>query len=135
MRLDVDHFKAINDEYGHLCGDLVLQKLAEVIRANLRHADFCGRLGGEEFAVILPETDEAGAVEFAERLRNAIATTSVTLPARGALHFTASIGATTFDAGDGSVAAIVDRADRAMYQAKRAGRNRVQLDKASAAHH
>lgn len=126
LLLDVDHFKAINDEYGHHGGDLALQALAQVIRSTLRSVDVAGRLGGEEFCVLLPETGMDMAIEVAERLRKEVAATEVSLPGRGTLHFTISVGISSIDASDPDFASIVERADQAMYHAKRSGRNQVQ---------
>ncbi|MGE5624099.1 MAG: two-component regulator propeller domain-containing protein [Bacillota bacterium] len=122
--LDADHFKAINDTYGHDTGDRALRLLAAACRESLRHLDVIGRYGGEEFVVLLPETPAALAFETAERLRKRIEELSI--PARGQdIRLTVSIGVATADASIESVAALVNQADRALYEAKRSGRNRV----------
>lgn len=125
LMLDLDHFKAINDLHGHLVGDLVLQKLVQVCTQALRSEDTIGRLGGEEFAILLPETGREMALEVADRLCSKIAATPVPLDGEPPIHFTASIGLATLTADDFSVSAMLERADRALYKAKRRGRNRV----------
>ena len=123
---DVDRFKSINDTHGHATGDRVLVELGRTVRSALRDADLAGRLGGEEFGVLLPDADEDLARAVAERLRAAVAAAVVPLDGAGELRFTVSIGAATLDPGDADGAALLARADAAMYEAKRAGRNRVQ---------
>jgi diguanylate cyclase (GGDEF)-like protein len=125
LMLDVDHFKSINDEYGHQAGDAVLQELGHRIREMLRDVDIAGRLGGEEFAIVLPDTAQARAMDVAERLRKAVAQAPVRLPDGAVLHFTASIGVSTAEPGDRGIDAIIARADGALYHAKRSGRNTV----------
>jgi diguanylate cyclase (GGDEF)-like protein len=125
LMLDLDHFKAINDSHGHLVGDLVLQKVVQVCTAALRSEDTIGRLGGEEFAILLPETGRDKAMEVAERLCAGLAATEVPLDGEPAIRFTVSIGVATLTADDFSVSAMLDRADHALYKAKRRGRNRV----------
>jgi diguanylate cyclase (GGDEF)-like protein/PAS domain S-box-containing protein len=124
---DVDRFKAINDTHGHPVGDRVLAELARGVRAMLREVDVAGRLGGEEFAVLLPDADEAMAAGIAERLRGVIAGIAVPLAGGGTLRFTASIGVARLEPSDPDFATLLARADQAMYRAKRAGRNRVEL--------
>ena len=126
VSLDVDHFKRVNDTYGHAGGDQVLVALGDLLRTALRAGDLAGRIGGEEFLTILPDTDPDGAVIAAERLRTRIAAQRLTLPA-GELSFTSSLGVASLK-GPGclrSAAALVERADAALYEAKRGGRNRV----------
>jgi diguanylate cyclase (GGDEF)-like protein/PAS domain S-box-containing protein len=123
--LDLDHFKSINDRYGHQAGDRVLQNLVQVCRATLREEDAIGRLGGEEFAVLLPETGRERALEVAERLCQAVVASSVPMEQKPPLHFTASIGVATLAIEDSNIDMLLDRADRALYEAKSAGRNRV----------
>lgn len=125
LMLDLDHFKAINDQHGHPVGDLVLQRLVQVCQATLRAEDAVGRLGGEEFAILLPETDSKKALEVAERLCRAVAATEVRRNGINPLHFTTSIGATTLKPEDNDIGAVFDRADKALYRAKDGGRNRV----------
>lgn len=121
---DVDHFKQVNDRFGHNMGDEVLVQVARALHASLRQVDLVGRWGGEEFLVILPETELTGARIVGERLRKAVEA----LPAfaDGPEKITCSVGMAVFD-GDTSTAAFVDRADQALYRAKRAGRNRCEL--------
>lgn len=125
LMLDVDHFKSVNDTYGHHVGDLVLQKLSEVCVHTLRGIDILGRLGGEEFAILLPETKSEQALEAAERLRLAVAGAAVPLEHGGSIHLTVSIGVAMFVATDVRVEDLLKRADTALYAAKNAGRNRV----------
>jgi len=121
---DLDHFKAINDTLGHGAGDLVLKGVGERIRQNLRTTDIAGRIGGEEFLLILPETDLEGATFLAERLRAAIAEPPFHLPS-GPLAVTASLGVAELMVRDRDGGALLARADTALYDAKRGGRNRV----------
>ncbi|GBG14148.1 uncharacterized protein NMK_1708 [Novimethylophilus kurashikiensis] len=123
--LDVDHFKLINDTYGHKIGDLVLQHLANICKTTLRDLDVIGRIGGEEFAVLLPETGSDAAEDAAERLRRALADTRVTLPGDKTLSFTVSMGVVTLEGKGASVDTLLNQADQALYLAKNAGRNRV----------
>lgn len=124
LMLDLDRFKSVNDRYGHPVGDLALKKVAEVCRKELRKEDAVGRLGGEEFAILLPETDTQGAMEIGERVRQAVATSEIPLEDEPPLRVTTSIGATVLRPED-DVAALLGRADKALYAAKEAGRNRV----------
>jgi diguanylate cyclase (GGDEF)-like protein len=126
LMLDIDHFKNVNDTHGHAVGDEVLKVLPGVVTPLLRKLDFMGRLGGEEFAVILVETDADAAVVVAERVRKAIYAAEVR--ALGVhLHFTVSIGCTEICANDPAedLKAALERADEALYKAKESGRNRV----------
>ncbi len=123
--LDLDHFKAVNDQHGHSVGDQVLQKLGSIFMETLREIDIPGRLGGEEFAVLLPETDADRAMDVAERLRSVIADTPIHLDSGRVLHFTASIGIATLNGRKTSIGALLSMADKALYQAKQSGRNKV----------
>jgi diguanylate cyclase (GGDEF)-like protein len=125
LMLDLDHFKEINDLHGHPVGDLVLQELVRACQTALRREDTIGRLGGEEFAILLPETGRDKALEVGVRLRNGLATAEVPLNGKPSIRFTASIGVTTITQEDISVGTLLGRADHALYEAKRAGRNRV----------
>jgi diguanylate cyclase (GGDEF)-like protein len=125
LALDVDHFKRINDTYGHDAGDVVLRRVAETCRRALRRNDRMGRTGGEEFLVVLPDTNARIAAEVAERLRAAVEQTDFSDVEAG-LRITVSIGATEWSAGD-DFTAIVRRADDSLYRAKESGRNRVEL--------
>jgi diguanylate cyclase (GGDEF)-like protein len=121
---DVDHFKQVNDRFGHNVGDHVLVQVGRVLQTTLREVDLVGRWGGEEFLVVLPDTDHAGARVVGERLRAGIEG----LPAfsGGPERVTASVGLASFDATD-STAGFIDRADQALYKAKKAGRNRCEV--------
>jgi diguanylate cyclase (GGDEF)-like protein len=121
VMLDIDHFKRVNDTYGHDAGDAALRFLADVLRDELRGVDTAARYGGEEFAVILPQANLEGALIVAERLRARIESTEI--PEIG--HITASIGVATFPLHANSRAQLVSTADHALYEAKRDGRNRV----------
>lgn len=127
LMLDLDHFKVVNDEHGHHVGDLVLQKLVEVCTAILREADVVGRLGGEEFAVLLPETGAMDALEAGERVRAAVANAVVPLENGTPLRVTTSVGVATLSPDIADIETLLARADGALYAAKHAGRNRVML--------
>ena len=121
--LDVDHFKRVNDTYGHAAGDEVLKAVAATCQSNLRASDLFGRLGGEEFAVILPHVDAKGAVAAAEKLRAAIAAQTIHGDF-GSLAVTASFGTSTLSTKTRDSGTLLSQADAAMYLAKAAGRNR-----------
>ncbi|MGH9803919.1 MAG: diguanylate cyclase [Candidatus Acidiferrales bacterium] len=123
--LDLDHFKSFNDAFGHLAGDRLLRAFAAALMRPMRQSALAARWGGEEFLVILPETDSEGALRVAERLRAAIA--QVRLEETPATPVTVSIGAAVFPQHGGDEAEILSAADRALYRAKRAGRDRVEL--------
>jgi diguanylate cyclase (GGDEF)-like protein len=128
LALDIDHFKAINDRFGHAGGDTALKAFAGVCREALRECDILGRIGGEEFAVALPNTGLDGACTIAERLRALVERLAIPHPGAEPLHFTVSIGVASCTYGDGpapEVADLLARADKALYCAKEAGRNRV----------
>jgi diguanylate cyclase (GGDEF)-like protein len=124
--IDIDHFKQFNDRFGHQAGDLLLERLGEIMRASVRRVDTAARYGGDEFAVMLVETDIAEAVAFAERLRAAVAAARLAPSAAREGVVTVSIGVATGSAKDASPKMLVAKADQALYQAKAAGRNRVQ---------
>jgi diguanylate cyclase (GGDEF)-like protein len=124
LMFDIDNFKSVNDRFGHDVGDRVIINIARVCEAELRAADIVGRLGGEEFAILLPETALAGALVFAERLRAAVAASPICLGDQE-LRTTISIGVSEKTADDLSVAELLKRADLALYQSKRSGRNCV----------
>ena len=128
LMLDLDLFKNVNDRYGHRVGDLTLQKVVEVCGQILREVDVIGRLGGEEFGIMLPETDAEQAMQVADRVRQAIAVASVDLPQGGSVGVTTSIGVATYTDADTGVDGVLSRADRALYQAKRLGRDRVSAE-------
>lgn len=127
LMLDLDHFKQINDAYGHAAGDVVLQHFGTILAGGLRHEDSAGRIGGEEFAILLPATDTEAALAFAERLRGLVAAARISWMGMP-LQITVSIGITALRAGDSDPGAALARSDRALYEAKHAGRNRVLVD-------
>lgn len=122
--LDIDHFKKINDTYGHSAGDRVLAQFADQIGQTIRVQDVFARLGGEEFGLILPDASLSQAVETGERLRRIVERTPFHTDA-GPIKITVSMGAATVNSGEASVEPALRRADEALYQAKHCGRNRV----------
>ncbi|NKQ10530.1 sensor domain-containing diguanylate cyclase [Pseudomonas sp. SST3] len=126
VMFDLDHFKKINDSYGHQAGDAVIQQTAELIRQNMRDADIAGRYGGEEFVVLLPDTESEGAVTFAERLRQSIEMHEVVHEGQ-TIRFTVSLGIADLSQPTSGYAQLIERADTALYQSKSAGRNQVSL--------
>lgn len=125
IMLDLDHFKAVNDTYGHPVGDRVLAAVAEVLRQSTRAVDVVGRLGGEEFAILMPDADAEAALQAAERVRKAVE--ALILDADGlCLVVTASFGVAVYVRADDTIHDLFTRADRALYRAKQAGRNRVE---------
>jgi two-component system cell cycle response regulator len=126
LLLDIDHFKRINDERGHLVGDAVLRQIGALVEASVRTVDIAARYGGEEFVLILPETSQDGGIIFAERLRESIERYPFDASAEEPLHLTASIGVATFPAPRvDSTEDLFARADEALYRAKSSGRNQV----------
>ena len=123
LMMDIDLFKAINDTHGHPAGDDVLCHVAEGVRTALRSGDFVARFGGEEFMALLPDTDLAGALTVAEKVRSSVAES--VHPAIG--QVTLSVGVTTTTMADPDMDVAIRRADSALYEAKRSGRNRVVL--------
>lgn len=128
MMIDVDHFKLINDKYGHAIGDAVLQGVVKRALESLRQSDSLGRLGGEEFAVILPETNLKAATDAAERLRQHMASRPI-VAEREAIPCTVSIGVAQLVGLDGSIDGLLGRSDEALYRAKNSGRNKVEVAK------
>lgn len=126
VMFDIDHFKKINDTYGHQTGDAVIQQTADVIRNSMRDADIAGRYGGEEFVVLLPDTDSEGAASVAERLRQAIEAHEVVYEGHS-IRFTVSLGIADLSQPTSGYAQLIERADSALYVSKSAGRNRVTL--------
>jgi diguanylate cyclase (GGDEF)-like protein len=120
--IDLDHFKQVNDSYGHLNGDAVLAELATLLTAAARESDVCARYGGEEFGIILHETTETGARTLAERIRAKVA--AATFP--GGLKLTISIGVAA-TAEPALFTSLMERADQALYAAKQNGRNQVRV--------
>lgn len=126
LMIDIDHFKVVNDEYGHLAGDEVLRHVASILREQMRQVDVVARYGGEEFIALLDETDNAAAQRVAERIRSKIAASHISY--QGTLiQVTVSIGVAEISGLDETREQLIDRADKAMYQAKQQGRNRVIL--------
>ena len=126
LMIDVDHFKHVNDQYGHPAGDEVLRSFAAACQAQLRKSDLLARWGGEEFAILLPETGAADCEQMAERLREAIAGLSVETSS-GPIQVTVSIGCALRQLETRDIFQLVARADQALYQAKQSGRNRVMM--------
>lgn len=124
LSIDADHFKRINDNYGHEAGDLVLQRIVSTLKGSLRRVDLVSRFGGEEFVVLLPETDAGKLRLVADKLLGVLAAVSVQTT-RGELRFTCSIGLAHRSADTRSLSQLLREADQALYQAKAAGRNRV----------
>jgi diguanylate cyclase (GGDEF)-like protein len=124
LMIDLDDFKRVNDNWGHIVGDQLLALIAAETRASLRDSDIIGRHGGEEFFILLPETDVRGARQVAERLRQLISSLSIDR-AGATVRITASIGVASYDANCANLEALLKRADQALYVAKAAGRNRV----------
>lgn len=124
IMFDLDHFKSINDTHGHLGGDAVLVQVSGIIKDALRDSDIAGRYGGEEFGIILPNTNAAGAKVVAERLRSTIESTPVPFE-KVQIPVTASLGIAEFDPTVADDEALIANADAALYQAKESGRNRV----------
>lgn len=122
--IDLDHFKKVNDTYGHACGDRVLREFARVCREIVRDGDAVGRLGGEEFAIVLPRTGLYEARQIAERIRETLERRVTSLPKGGTIRVTVSIGLALHREGE-ALDALMSRADGAMYEAKCLGRNRV----------
>lgn len=122
--IDIDHFKQINDRHGHAVGDLVLSTVGALLRARLRHSDLCGRLGGEEFAVLLPDTGPGAAMAVGEQLRSAIAALDIEAAGGQRVRLTASLGLAAGRQAD-DLQSLLLRADQAMYRAKADGRDQV----------
>ena len=131
MMLDIDFFKSINDNYGHDAGDDVLREFSLRIRKSIRNIDLACRYGGEEFVIVMPETDIAVAAMVAERIRRRIATEPFAIQeGMRLLDVTISIGIAALAGPADTAAAVLKRADTALYRAKRDGRNRVVPDAA-----
>ncbi|GAB3260924.1 sensor domain-containing diguanylate cyclase [Chitinimonas naiadis] len=125
LLLDIDHFKLVNDSYGHDAGDQVLRAFTDRLQTQLRETDVFGRIGGEEFAVLLLENDDALLREVAERLRNSLAATPILLADGSPLFVTVSIGSSHCRPEEMTLEVLLKQADQALYIAKRAGRNQV----------
>lgn len=126
IMLDIDHFKKVNDRYGHLTGDEVLEEIATLIRRNIRDTDIVGRYGGEEFIIILPKTTLSSAWVVAERIRSIIEKAELKDSAGNVFAITVSQGLAGWER-DEDAASLISRADEALYKAKEKGRNRVQI--------
>jgi len=122
--IDVDHFKAVNDTYGHDAGDFVIRTVAERLKRNTRDADLACRMGGEEFLLIMPDTPLSGAYQIGERIRSRIASEPF-IYRDGRIRVTASVGIATLEGENDTPEALLKRADNALYAAKRRGRNRI----------
>jgi diguanylate cyclase (GGDEF)-like protein len=126
LLLDIDHFKVINDTYGHAAGDSVLVSLANCLRARQRTSDWVARFGGEEFVILLPETPYQKALLAAEQIRQKLENLPVSVEGvTSPIHFTVSIGVSHYALGDGSIDSMLTRADLGLYTAKAEGKNRV----------
>ncbi len=128
IMIDADKFKNINDTYGHAMGDQILQELARHLRNNMRDVDIIGRYGGEEFAIILPNTDLESAAELAERIRASIDSQITVTRRKKHARFTISLGVAMMGQDTPTLEALLDKADRALYRAKEAGRNQVMVE-------
>ncbi|MEH6354863.1 MAG: diguanylate cyclase [Marinobacter sp.] len=126
VMFDIDHFKAVNDNFGHLAGDEAIRQTAATTRRHLRHSDSAGRYGGDEFAIILPETDIEGALAICERILSAISRETVTVEAHN-INFTVSIGIAPLTDSPLNYMAWLEQADQAMYAAKQGGRNQIAI--------
>jgi len=131
LMIDIDKFKMINDIYGHSIGDEVIKLMASKTENTLRKSDIFGRLGGEEFAAVLPNTSERGALKAAENIRFEIENSEYTTQKNEKIRFTVSIGVAILNSDDLDLESILHRADLALYEAKRSGRNKVVLFKES----
>jgi len=133
LMLDIDFFKLVNDTYGHQTGDIALKSVAQFMQKNLRDFDMCARIGGEEFVILLPQTNQDKAHEVAERIRLFIQNTPVQRPeikvplptGESSLQLTVSIGLSSLSSKEDSIDDLISKADKALYQAKHTGRNRV----------
>jgi diguanylate cyclase (GGDEF)-like protein len=124
LMLDVDHFKKVNDTYGHQTGDHVLTQLSAVMKDSLRSTDIISRIGGEEFAIILPETSLEKTIEFTERLLNTIRNTKINVEPDTSFNITVSIGVATVPPVSSGLDTVMKKADDALYKAKSEGRDR-----------
>ena len=123
LMIDIDHFKAVNDRYGHAVGDQAIVSIAAACRESTRSEDFAGRLGGEEFAILLPETSQAQAMILAERIRERVANHVLTAH-KAQFNVTISVGVAAATEGMSGLEALLGAADQALYRAKTEGRNR-----------
>jgi len=128
--IDIDYFKDFNDRYGHIVGDAILRELSRTIQENIRQIDLIGRYGGEEFSIILSQTDKDAAQFVAERIRLAIQDKRIRVYDEE-LKITVSIGISTYPYDGKGIERLIDKADSALYQAKQAGKNKVCAYKAA----
>ena len=131
--IDIDHFKQVNDEYGHAAGDKVLQVYAEKILSIFRHHDMIARYGGEEFAVLLPNTDLEGVMRALDKVKSNVPNVEIKMNGMSIPAPTFSAGVTEYRAPE-SPSQLIERADHALYRAKRLGRNRIEIEKKGQAH-
>ena len=124
IMLDLDHFKKVNDQHGHLAGDLILKTVSDAILSKIRKGDYLARYGGEEFVLVLPDTKRPRAMELAERLKQVIRNLEVKIPDGGAVKITASFGVASLR-NNSDRDSLLEEADTMLYQAKTAGRDRV----------
>jgi diguanylate cyclase (GGDEF)-like protein len=124
IMFDLDHFKGVNDQFGHLVGDLVLRKVAEAIQLKIRKGDYLSRYGGEEFVLVLPDTKRTRAMELAERLKQVVHSLRVKTPEGDTVKITSSFGVASLRKDDDRQG-LIKKADDMLYKAKAAGRNRV----------
>ncbi len=129
---DLDHFKLVNDRYGHPIGDVVLQRVASTVMAAVRDGDLVARIGGEEFAVLITDQSSEQAISLARRLVRAVSSDSIAIPSGPVLHVTISMGIASHQPGENQ-ATLIERADQALYAAKRGGRNRLMIADPAAA--
>ncbi|KMS93892.1 hypothetical protein BVRB_026870, partial [Beta vulgaris subsp. vulgaris] len=127
--IDIDFFKRVNDTYGHSVGDDVIQSVGQIVQTEARTIDKVARFGGEEFVVLMRETEKEGPAVLAERIREKIAGQLIDHPEHGTIHVTVSIGASMAVETDRDIEDVIERADRALYDAKATGRNRVVVDR------
>jgi diguanylate cyclase (GGDEF)-like protein len=124
---DLDHFKMVNDTYGHAAGDIVLKAVAETAKSLLRPSDFIARIGGEEFTLLLPRTNMQGAATISDRIRESLMALNIVY-AEFRIPVTASFGVTLLDESENDITEAMNRADTALYRAKRDGRNMVRIE-------
>lgn len=125
LAFDLDHFKSVNDTYGHAVGDIVLAHAARVLRDMARETDIVARLGGEEFVTVMPGASEEQALAVAERIRSFLANEPIMTPGGQSLRITTSVGLASANSGDVDIHTVLQRADKALYEAKKTGRNRI----------
>jgi len=133
MIADIDHFKRVNDTWGHPVGDRVIVRIAQTLKSCCRSRDLLARFGGEEFVILLPDADLQQAALCAERIRATVATTAFQMGDGDTAHVSLSIGVALVDVEHDSIQSALDRADQALYTAKQDGRNRVAISEAAAA--